>query len=114
MREADVLAATYTDKAKVIRKALVDTDGLSRYEDKVIYSDLACALSMSQGSTSGETDTVQRINYVAKLFTRPEADVKAGDVVEVLRQGEKRTYKAGESVIHASHIEVPLIRAEIA
>ncbi len=114
MNEIEILAKTYTDKCTVVRMVLTTTDTLDKFEPQTLYIDIPCALSMNQGSTSGATDTVQRIEYVSKLFARPDVDIIAGDEVTVDRLGEVRTFIAGEKVIHPSHIDVPLIRKDMA
>ncbi len=117
MNEAEILQTTYLDTCKVVKKTLKKTNTLDSYSPEVIYENEPCALSMTQGSTSG-LDTVQKIEYIAKLFASPKVVIKAGDIVTVKRTvgtvTNSITFTAGEPVLYPSHIEVPLIRKDIA
>lgn len=113
MNEADIIATTYYHRARVLRPAFTDDGSVfNTYENKEVYKDLACAVSFSGGSTQGESDTVQAVNYVATLFARPEVDIQAGDIVEADVYGTGYSFIAGQGVIYPSHIEVPLIKEE--
>lgn len=109
--EADLLAQTYWHKAEVKRPQSVKQGAISRFEDTVIYTDLSCAVSFTQGSTQGLSDTTQPVRYIATLFARPDIVIVAGDVVTAtFENGRACTFLAGEGVFYPSHIEIPLLR----
>lgn len=110
--EADILASTYYHKATIIRPVhAVDEYGFDDFVDEVIYKNILCAVSFTQGSTQDITDTTQPINYIAVLFTRPDVDIRPGDLIQADVLGHRYDFKAGEGVVYQSHIEVPLIRS---
>lgn len=110
--EADILALTYYHTATINRPKHIQDGYFDSYEDTVIYKDIPCAVSFTQGSKDQLTDTTQPIQYIAKLFARPEIDVKAGDIVLANVLGHEYEFRAGEGYPYQSHIEVPLLRNE--
>lgn len=112
MTEADILATTYYHTAIVERPKPVKRGRFDDYELSPVYDNLPCAVSFTKGSDTGETDTVQAINYVAELFCRPEITIKAGDEITADVHGQVYCFKAGECVRYVSHIAVPLIRSD--
>lgn len=113
MREADIIATTYYHKANVYRPGFTEEGSVFHtYENQEVITDLPCAVSFSGGSTQGESDTVQAVNYVATLFARPEVDIQAGDIIKADVYGTGYSFIAGQGVIYSSHIEVPLIKEE--
>lgn len=114
MTEADILASTYTHKCDVIRRVEIKAGGWDKYEDLTICADLACAVSFSSMPTGGETDTVQRIDYIASLFVRPEIDIQPGDRIKAVIEGQDYDFLANEPRRYPSHNQVPLIRGDLA
>ena len=114
MNESDVLALTYYHTCTVKRPDLIKTDGFDEYGEVEVYTNIPCAISYSGGSTEGESDTVQRINYTNVLFARPEIRIKPGDKVIADIFGDVFEYLAGEGMVYQSHIEIPLIRSDVA
>lgn len=110
--EADLLAETYWHTAFVTRPKKVKDGARTEFEDVAVYRDLPCAVSFTGGSTTGESDTVQRIDYMAVLFVRPEVDIHAGDKVIADVYGYRYEFLAGECARFISHVEVPLIRKD--
>lgn len=114
MDEAKILETTYYHTADISRPKKVKKHGFDDFEKDLVYKDLKCAISFTQGSTEGSSDTVQSINYLATLFARPEVLIKAGDMVDVNVLGISYHFLAGEGVRYQSHIEIPLIRSDAA
>lgn len=114
MNEIDILAKTYYHTCKVIRPIAIKDDIFDDFKDEVIYEDIACAVSFNQGSTQGSTDTVQHIEYIATLFARPDIVIEPGDKIKAKVFGRTYNFLAGEGAVYQSHIEVPLIRNDIA
>ena len=112
MNEADILNLTYYHTCTVKRPGFVNTGGFDEYGDVEVYNNIPCAISYSGGSTEGETDTVQRINYTNVLFARPEVRIKPGDKVIANIFGDVFEYLAGEGMVYQSHVEIPLIRSD--
>lgn len=110
--EADILAQTYYHTATIKRSVHSTRNFLDEYVEQTVYEDIPCAISFTQGSTDDITDTTQPIRYIAKLFARPEMEVKEGDIVLADVLGHEYEFRAGEGYPYQSHIEVPLIRNE--
>ncbi len=114
MREADFLAITYEHRATVIRPVLEHSGAFDDFTDTEVYSDLSCAVSFSQGSKDGESDTTQAVEYSSVLFARPEVEILPGDRLTVDVHGQQYEFLAGEGARYSSHIEIPLFRKEVA
>ena len=110
--EADILAQTYYHTATIKRPKHTTRGYFDDYKEEIVYEDIPCAISFTQGSTEDLTDTTQPIQYIAKLFARPEIEVKEGDIVLANVLGHDYEFRAGEGYSYQSHIEVPLIRNE--
>jgi len=114
MTEADILEKTYFHTADILRPTAVKESIFDEFKDKLIYQGLKCAVSFTKGSQTGETDTVQSIEYVAILFARPEVHIEAGDKVIAEVHGQQYQFLCGEGARYPSHIEIPLIRDDVA
>ena len=110
--EADILAQTYYHTATIKRSIHSTRNFLDEYVEQTVYEDIPCAISFTQGSNDDITDTTQPIRYIAKLFARPEIEVKEGDIVLADVLGHEYEFRAGEGYPYQSHIEVPLMRNE--
>ena len=110
--EADILAQTYYHTATIKRPTHVTRGYFDDFKEEEVYNNVPCAISFTQGSIEDLTDTTQPIRYIAKLFARPEIEVKEGDIVISNVLGHKYEFRAGEGYMYQSHIEVPLIRNE--
>lgn len=111
-KEADILAQTYYHRATVKRPTHMRDGYFDDYTDEILYEDIPCAISFKGGSTTGESDTTQRIEYTSTFFGRPELRIEAGDIVIADIFGVEYTYLCGEGTIYQSHIEIPLIRSD--
>lgn len=114
MNEIEILAKTYYHTCKVIRPTESKGDIFDDFKDSVVYENLDCAISFTQGSTQGLSDTVQSIEYVATLFARPDIVIEPGDKIKAKVFGKTYNFLAGEGAVYQSHIEIPLIRNDIA
>ena len=112
--ESDILAQTYYHTCTVKRPTHSKNKYLDEFKYQEVYEDIACAISFTQGSKGDLTDTTQEIQYDATLFARPEIDIEAGDIIEAHVLGHAYEFRAGEGYWYQSHIEVPLIRNEVA
>lgn len=110
--EASIIADTYYHTCTIKRPVHKMRGNFDDYVMEVVYEDIPCAVSFTQGSKEDLTDTTQPIQYLAKLFARPEIEVKAGDIIFANVLGHEYEFKAGEGYPYQSHIEVPLIRNE--
>ena len=62
-----------------------------------------------RGDASRLNDGWQTLEFERVLFLPPEAEIRAGDRVEVARLGQTRRFTVvGEALRHATHQEVPL------
>lgn len=112
--EADILAQTYYHICTVKRPSHKRNKYLDDFVYDEVYKDMACAISFTQGSSEDLSTTTQDIQYIAKLFARPEIEILAGDIIEADVLGHPYKFRAGEGYWYQSHIEVPLIRNEVA
>lgn len=112
--EADILAQTYYHTCTVKRPSHKRNKYLDDFVYDEVYKDIACAISFTQGSSEDLSTTTQDIQYIAKLFARPEIEILAGDIIEADVLGHPYKFRAGEGYWYQSHIEVPLIRNEVA
>lgn len=112
--ETDILAQTYYHTCTVKRPSHKRNKYLDDFVYDEVYKDIACAVSFTQGSSEDLSTTTQDIQYMAKLFARPEIEILAGDIIEADVLGHPYKFRAGEGYWYQSHIEVPLIRNEVA
>lgn len=112
MNEADVLATTYWHKCTVKRAQKVTEDGWTREKLVDVYTDIPCAVSTGGGSSEGVNDEYVPVQYEDELFTRPEVQILAGDVIICDIFGETFEFQAGEGRRYHSHRQTPLIRKE--
>ncbi|NLY09369.1 MAG: hypothetical protein GXZ11_05660 [Tissierellia bacterium] len=112
MTDADILATTYYHTATVVRNQVARKGKFDDYELETVYDSLKCAVSFTQGSTEGLTDTVQSVNYTAVLFAMPDVVILPGDDIVADVYGREYFFIAGEGAVYESHIEVPLIRSD--
>lgn len=84
MNEADILALTYNNTMKAYREGKVrdNTTGITKNESTILYEDVQCALSKAKRGATGENGVLEN-NLAYILFTRPEVDLKVGDIAEV-------------------------------
>lgn len=112
--EADILADTYYHTCTVKRPKKSARKYLDEFVYDEVYKDIPCAISFSQGSSDDLSNTTQEIQYMAKLFAGPEYNILAGDMIYADVLGHPYEFRAGEGYPYQSHIEVPLIRNEVA
>ncbi len=111
--EADLLALTYEDVMTVKRniEATDEETGISSFiENVVVLEDIPCSLSRKDEAViSGD---VPNITATHKIFTRPENEIIAGDMVEVVRFGKLYTFIASKPFYYISHVEIPVTEKE--
>lgn len=112
--EADILAQTYYHTCTVKRPSHKRNKYLDDFVYDEVYKNIPCAISFAQGSSDDLSTTTQEIQYMAKLFARPEINIEAGDIIEANVLDHVYVFRAGEGYPYQSHIEVPLIRNEVA
>lgn len=110
--EASILAQTYYHTATIYRNVPTVIHGFDDYELQAVYKDIKCAISFTQGSTQGLTNTTQPVEYLATLFTYPDVTTKTGDIVKADVLGRKYEFLCGKAIVYQSHAEVPLIVKE--
>ena len=111
MTERQILESTYFDRADVYRRANAKDPETKqmRQTEVLVISGLPCALSQvrSGSLTQGDGYGVTSISHV--LFFAPDADLQAGDRLEVTTgAGQRFTLWAGRPFLYSSHGEVPL------
>ncbi|MNW55131.1 hypothetical protein D3C74_327770 [compost metagenome] len=76
------------------------------------YTDQPCRISQKALGTNGQTESTNNITYETKLFISPDIEVKQGDLIEVTRGSQLRSYTAGEPFPYPSHQEIILQRKD--
>ena len=95
--EADLFALTYEDRMDVSRHVeRVDEDtGISSFSDTIpVLKNIPCALSKKDEAGIG--GDVPSIVSNHRVFARPEADIIAGDLIEITRLGRVYKFVASE------------------
>ena len=111
--ERKAIEMTYEDKCDIIRNVEKKAGFITRAEEQTVYSAVPCALSTGN-STTRQTETVNNIEYEAKVFMAPEVEVKAGDKILINRLGVKelRLESIGEPAVYKTHQEVMAKRSD--
>ncbi len=101
----NIIDDTYDKKCSVFRPTAVDTQGLTDYENKLIYENISCSINLRGGTSGSVTDDFHTIDNTHILYTNPKYEVYAGDVVVC----DGKTYIAGDGVRYElSHHQIPL------
>ncbi|NLY20126.1 MAG: hypothetical protein GXZ08_02430 [Tissierellia bacterium] len=111
MNEIEILASTYYDDITITRPIPIKNGSFDDFKDEEIWCGKG-AISFTSGSTQGESDTFQAIEYIAILYLRPEIDIAPGDKVNAIVQGREYDFLTGEGAVYPSHWEIPLIRSD--
>lgn len=118
MREADILALTYTDTFSVYRPfkdTLPSGESIfkSGIEGKIVYANVPCALSNQTTKQSKGIVTVSEGDF--QLFYRPEIEIQANDTLVINHLGYKYTVITnGKVKRYVSHNILPIYEKEIA
>lgn len=117
VRVQEAFAALMTHRVNVLRVTSSKdpiTKATKQTRGKINTDPVPCYLSQKQSGMNATQDTgPNRIEYTAKVFFYPDADVLAGDVFEVTLHGHTIRLKAGEPLFYSHHIEVPVKRDEV-
>ena len=111
--EADLLALTYED-VMTVRRNIEEIDeetGISSFiENVVVLEDIRFPLPRKDEAViSGQCPNIPPTH---KLFARPENEIMAGDIVEVVRFGKLYTFIASKPFYYISHVEIPVTEKE--
>lgn len=102
------LARLWTDKATITRPSKVkDDNNISDFIDVVVGSDIPCRVSWNVKVPRTDATLIQTTDMEARLFFGLDTDIKAGDIVTLVRDGY--TYVFQEITIpmrHSRHLEV--------
>ncbi|AUM66322.1 ABC transporter ATP-binding protein [Brevibacillus laterosporus] len=109
MNAMQAIEMTYTDRCSVYRVVEVEKpSGETITERKTIYDSIKCALSKKDAYPADQTNTVNKVQFVMKLFLNPMFTILPGDEIHVESFGA--TYKtiAGMPRPYDSHQEIAL------
>ena len=106
-KERKLLERTYEDLLSIYRSENVDVGSITKKEWVCKYSEILCALSYGGGDKSSQSESVNRIEYDAKIFVAPETDILAGDRLRVTRCGRILEFEVvGRPAVHPTHQDV--------
>lgn len=111
--ERKAIEMTYEDTCDIVRAVEKENKNITQTEEQTVYTAVPCALSTGNNPTS-QTETVNNIQYDAKIFTAPEIEVKAGDKIFLNRLGVKKLLfeSVGEPAIYKTHQEIMAKRSD--
>lgn len=106
--EASILSLTYEDMLSVKRSCLVEDKetGINSSKLEVILDNVKCSLSKKDESII-DGEVASSVN-THKIFTLPDVDIIAGDIIEVNRLGKTYYFVASEPFFYLSHTEIPV------
>lgn len=113
MSEIEILEKTYFDKANIIRKVKEKNKntGVTELIDKVIYSNIKCAIS--KGSTSINIGDVANTSNSTRLYCNPNYLIETGDKVKVtFENGLESEFITSKPFFYKSHCQCELIEKE--
>ena len=106
-KERKLLERTYEDLLSIHRSENVHVGNLTKKEWVCKYSEILCALSYGGGDKSSQSESVNRIEYDAKIFVAPETDILPGDHLQVTRCGRVLYFEVvGRPAVHPTHMDV--------
>ncbi len=101
----------YRHKVSLYREAAEKQEDLSVSKKlTIIATDIPCLISPKKPDAPTASGHINGISEEFKLFANPENDILAGDVVE----WEGRQYIAGEPFQYPYHLEVIIVRKDLA
>lgn len=107
-REKKILARTYKDKLSAYRYRTVrDEETLeSSLKEVEIYTDIACALNLSQKSAQEQTEVASKSVREYIVFTGPEVILQENDkVIVITKSGQRYEGRSAKSYVIESHSE---------
>lgn len=113
MSEIEILEETYFDKANIIRKVKEKNKntGVTELIDKVIYSNIKCAIS--KGSASINIGDVANTSNSTRLYCNPNYLIETGDKVKVtFENGLESEFITSKPFFYKSHCQCELIEKE--
>ena len=86
------------------------TDGIVDSTKEVkVYSEIPCRLSYKSIISSDQSETVNILNQVIKLFLSPDVEVKEGSKIVVNQNCKTQDYYcSGVPAVYSSHQEIEL------
>lgn len=112
MTEADIIATTFFHTCTIQRPPEPDASTIYEEELETVYEDIPCAVSSNGGSSETLNDEYQPVTYTDTLFTRPEIDIRAGDVITAKIYNDIEIFIAAAGRRYPSHRQTPIIRKE--
>lgn len=113
MTEADILALTYDDKVTVYRPfkdTLPSGESIfkSGLDGKIVYEEVPCALSTHTGGKLEQSGSTAKTETAFCLFTRPEIDIQANDILVIIHLKKHIKAAAGFPDRQLSHNNIPV------
>lgn len=108
-----VLENYYDDNAEVWgMRETKTTYGATKQEYTKVYSGIPCRLSrQSKSKNTNQTVSKNDINYTLMLIIDPMFTIRAGDKVEIVKNGfAYKNMTACDPLVYNNSIQVPLIR----
>lgn len=107
-----MIEMTYFDVCKVFRNQEVeDANGISKFQQTLIYSDLSCALDKPNSKNPiDRTESTADITQYLILFISSQYEILPNDIIKITRYGKNYKLYAGDSFHYETHQEIPLSR----
>lgn len=81
----------------------------TKFDEKTVLENQPCKLSFSTIKASDQTESVNQVQQIIKLFVAPEVEVKEGSKIIVTHNGKTSEYKnSGVPSIFPTHQEIVL------
>ena len=100
----------YTYKCTVYEyQKVMKSDHSTGFEEIKVLENQPCKLSFKSISHSNETENVNKVSQVIKVFLSPEIEIKPGSKLVITQNGVTNEYKnSGQPAIYLSHQEIVL------
>ena len=105
-----VIESTYIGKCTVIEhKKTVNANHTTSLNDEIVYKDVPCRLSFKTANPTAQSDSVNAVAQIIKLFLPPDYSISPGSKLVVTQNAVTTDYKnTGQPFIYDSHQEIEL------
>lgn len=89
-----VIESTYIGKCTVIEhKKTVNANHTTSLNDEIVYKDVPCRLSFKTANPTAQSDSVNAVAQIIKLFLPPDYSISPGSKLVVTQNGVTTEYK---------------------
>lgn len=110
-KQKKIIESTYTDTCDIYNFEKVLNGSITTNKKVIAYENIKCALSQQSQKPTEQTESQNKVEYIAKLFIAPDIRIKAGSQIDVNHLGYKISFEqTGEPFIYVTHQEILLKR----